>query len=225
MPSPPIITAAEARRWIPGLTGTTEDAELEILISAADGALANYCNYPEPEGEDTPNSRGKTLTRSDYSLYLSGSSLEPQVLRIGVFPLSPAGTAPTVSIDPDRIYPVSSQISAITDFEYLPVDLRAEGKFILRVGGKYGAWPTAWRSIKVVVNAGYDSGDAGFDDVPRDVEVACGLLVAHWWQLRHTSGLTNVSQAGGSAGLVSGAIPDNVKQLMEPYRLSGNWLG
>ena len=222
-----IITAEQARRWIPGLTGTSEDAILEDLIYSADAALAEYCNYPFPKTEDPPQSRGKTLLKIEYDLYLQGNPTEPQILRLGVLPMHSLHT-PLVWIDTDRVYPASSQLSSLTDFEYAAPDLKAKGMIILRPGGKYGSWPTTWRSIKVSSYFGYaddTSHAASYNDLPKDIEVACGLLVAHWWQQRHTNGLTNVSQAGGSAGLVSGAIPDNVKEIMKPYRLSGNWIG
>jgi len=221
-----IITAAEARRWIPGLTGTTEDTILEDLIDAADSALAEFLGYPYPRYEDPPDSRGRTLLKAIYHLYLEGNPAEPKMLRLGALPSGhPSDTIPTVHIDSSWVWGSDTQLTHGVDFDYAYPDLRADGRFVLRPGGSYGSWPTALRCIKVVTNLGYDAGETFFDDLPKDIQVACGLLVAHWWQLRHTSGLTNVSQAGGSAGLVSGAIPDNVKQLMEPYRISGNWLG
>jgi len=220
-----IITAAEARRWIPGLTGTTEDTILEDLIDAADSALAEFCGYPYPNSEDPPNSRGRTLMKANYYLYLEGNPAEPKMLRLGALPAHASASSPTVHIDSSWVWGSDTQITHGVDFDWNYPDLRGDGCFVLRPGGSYGSWPTEFRCIKVVVYLGYAVGGLTYDDLPKDIQVACGLLVAHWWQLRHTSGLTNVSQAGGSAGLVTGAIPDNVKQIMAPYRLSGNWLG
>jgi len=220
-----IITAAEARRWIPGLTGTTEDTILEDLIDAADSALAEFCGYPHPAYEDPPSSRGRTLLKTGYHLYLEGNPAEPKILRLGALPVHASETAPTVHVDSSWVWGSDTQITQGVDFDYNYPGLRGDGVFVLRPGGSYGSWPTTLRCIKVVVQLGYATGGLTYDDVPKDIQVACGLLVAHWWQLRHTSGLTNVSQAGGSAGLVTGAIPDNVKQMMAPYRLSGSWIG
>jgi len=220
-----IITAAEARRWIPGLTGTTEDTILEDLIDAADSALAEFLGYPHPVSEDPPASRGKTILKQTYHLYLEGNPSEPKLLRLGGLPIHASDTAPKVYIDSDWVWPATSELTDGTDYDWNYPDLRGDGCLVLRPGGSYGSWPTTLRCIKVQTPMGYATGGLTYDDLPKDIQVACGLLVAHWYQLRHTSGLTNVSQAGGSAGLVSGAIPDNVKQLMKPYRLSGNWLG
>ena len=220
-----IITAEQARRWIPGLTGTSEDAILEDLIDAADSALAEFLGYPYPASEDPPASRGRTLLKARYELYLEGNPAEPKILRLGALPVHASDTIPTVHIDSSWVWGSDTQLTHAVDFDYNYPDLRGRGVFVLRPGGSYGSWPTALRCIKVVVNLGYATGGLTYDDLPKDIEVACGLLVAHWWQQRHTNGLTNVSQAGGSAGLVTAAIPDNVKELMRPYRLSGDWLG
>ena len=219
-----IITAAEARRWIPGLTGTTEDTILEDLIDSADSALAEFCNYPSPRGEDPPDSRGKTLLKAPYMFFMEGDSFNPLLLRLPVYPLQ--NDAPIVNMDSSREYGASTLMVYDTDYEMMRPDTGGQtAALLLKPLGSYGSWSTSFRAIKVQIKAGYDVAGISYDDLPKDIQVACGLLVAHWYQLRHTSGLTNVSQAGGSAGLVSGAIPDNVKQLMEPYRLSGNWLG
>ena len=219
-----IITAAEARRWIPGLTGTTEDTILEDLIDAADSALAELCNYPYPRDEDPPNSRGKSLLKETYLFFLEGDALNPILLRLPVWPCG--GDTPSVHMDPSREYPASSLLGFGTDYEVLT--RVGGGQFaglLLKPSGAAGSWSTSYRSVKVLIEGGYSTLGIGYDDLPKDIQVACGLLVAHWWQLRHTSGMTNISQAGGSAGLVSGAIPDNVKEIMKPYRLSNSWVG
>lgn len=220
-----IITAAQARRWIPGLTGTSEDAILNDLIDSADSALAEYCNFPYCQGESPPDSQGKTLLKEGYQFFLEGDILNPLVLRLPVWPLS--GDTPTVHMDPSREYGASTLLVDGTDFEVLNVHSSGSqfAALLIKPKSSIGAWSTAFRSCRVQIQGGYSTLGIGYDDLPKDIQVACGLLVAHWYQLRHTSGLTNVSQAGGSAGLVSGAIPDNVKEIMKPYRLSGNWIG
>jgi hypothetical protein len=47
---PALIAAADVKRWLPGLTGTGEDALLTVLAAQAEDFAARWCGLPEVSG-------------------------------------------------------------------------------------------------------------------------------------------------------------------------------
>ena len=200
-----LITAAEARLFIPALTGTGSDTELDRLIASADAVLARWCGWP-------PAAAGGAATFEDvtYTDYLDGPSLTvPTALQLPVFPVQ---SVTSIAKDDQGDWSYSDTIAA-GDYT---LDGRT-GLVYLNPDASEG-WTSGVRAMKVVYVA-------GFATIPDDIKEACALLVAHWWGLRKNRGKQNASANGQNAGFRPETLPHNVVQLIAQYRRADLYIG
>lgn len=194
-----LITAAEARLFVPSLTGTAEDTNLDALILRADQVLAAWCGYRRADGGDF------TLESATYTAFLPGPG--GRRLRLPVYPIV---TLTSIEDDTDEVFDGTTNLVASTDY----VSRDAEGIVLLKTSAVHGAWST---SRQEVIKAVFD---AGWSTVPNAIKLATAMLVSHWHGLRHTAGLQSASnELGGTNAWRTEQIPDSVKQIIEPYRL------
>lgn len=198
-----IMSASEARVYIPGLTSTGEDATLTTLISRFDSLAASYCGFP------INNSGTHSLESKQYIEFLDGPG--GRELRLTVRPII---SIASVIDDPDLEYDDSTEI--IPDTQYTRYD--NEGRILLKDDAEKSPFSTARRAVRVDYTAGYSS-------VPETIKHACGVQVAHWFSTRASIGKTKVSQGGGSADILGYSLLDSSKQALQPYRLATAWVG
>ena len=199
-----IMTAAEARLYVRGITGTGEDSTLSTLISRADAVMASYVGLP-------PSTAGGVATLEDttITLYLDGSG--GQELRL---PYGPVLSVTSVHDSDDRIY-ASADLVAASDYELYGL----ESLIRLKDTSSHGYWSTGRRAIKVAAVI-------GFSTVPEDIKHAAGLQVAHWFQGRDHVGRKSINQGGGSITVNGLDLLPEVKQALNPYRQAGAiWVG
>jgi hypothetical protein len=197
-----LITAAEAREFIPGLDGTGEDTLINAYISAADNAIARYLGFPAYD------STGSIYTCEDqtYTLYLPGRdgqevSDDGRVLHTP----RPLVSVTTIHSDSDWAYGAGDLVSSddyLTDLE--------RGMVILKPSSTQGEWLTSWRAQKAVVVCGFSS-------PPEGLKLACKQLVAHWYLLRSRHGKTSVSALNDNESLRPETWPESVIQALTPY--------
>ena len=197
-----LITAAEARGFIPGLTGTAQDTQLDQYILRADRMLAGFCGYPLSDAGI------RTLEDVTYTRYLTGEG--GKFLRLG---LRPTASITSIYDDPIREYGASTLVAS--------GDYTSRGNLGLAElsnTATHGAWSDgAYRAIKATVVCGH----ATVDDALKQ---AVGMLVAHWYRVGVPM-LSKRSAGGGGrsaskAPLVNG-LPDEVRARIHDYRLGG----
>ena len=199
-----IMTAAEARLYVRGITGTGEDSNLSTLISRADAVFAAYVGLP-------PASAGGVATLEDttITLYLDGPG--GQELRL---PYAPILSVTSIHDSDDRLY-TSADLVASGDYELYG----DESLIRLKDDSAHGYWSTERRAIKIAAVI-------GFSTVPEDIKHAAGLQVAHWFQGRDHVGRKSISQGGGSITVNGLELLPEVKQALAPYRQAGAiWVG
>ena len=199
-----IMTAAEARLYVRGITGTGEDSNLSTLISRADALFAAYVGLP-------PATAGGVATLEDttITLYLDGPG--GQELRL---PYGPILSVTSIHDSDDRLYS-SADLVAASDYEVYG------DEFLIRLkdDSSHGYWSTTRRAIKVAAVI-------GFSTIPEDIKHAAGLQVAHSFQGRDHVGRTNINQGGGSIAVMGLELLPEVKQALAPYRQAGAlWVG
>lgn len=199
-----IMTAAEARLYVRGITGTGEDSNLSTLISRADALFAAYVGLPPATAGGVATLEDTTLT-----LYLDGPG--GQELRL---PYGPILSVTSVHDSDDRVYS-SADLVAASDYEVYG------DEFLIRLkdDSSHGFWGKERRAIKVVFVV-------GFSTIPEDIKHAAGLQVAHWFQGRDHVGRRSISQGGGSITVENLSLLPEVKQALAPYRQAGAlWVG
>lgn len=205
-----ILTPAELRDWIPGLSGTGQDTLLATLIARADALLAGWLGYPPVSAGTAP-----TIEDATYTLFLPG----PGGRRL-ILPVAPALSITSIEDDTQEEFDGVSELVASTDYV-----LRDEtgngnaGVVLLTVDSVHGAWSaTAARVIKVV-------GIFGFTAIPEPLKHAAILIAAHTYQQRATVGRQSIpSPTGGTIQPRSEALPEEAMTYAAPYRLWYRWV-
>jgi hypothetical protein len=198
-----LITAAEAREYIPGLASTGDDTQIGNLISAFDNAMAAYCGYPAYDAAGTLH----TFEDQTYTLYapddVSGASIseDAQVLHVP----RPLVSVTSIYEDEDWSYGAATEV-ANTNW----VLDKARGRIILYPESTHGEWSTEWRALKVTVVCGYAT-------VPESLKLAAKMLVGHWYQLRSRHGKQSLSGMNAQESLRPETWPDAVLQILSNH--------
>lgn len=197
-----LITAAEARDYIPGLTSTGEDTTLDKYILRADALMAAWCGYPAISATTAP-----TFEDVSYTHYFDGA--DGPALSLRVSPVQSITTAKTDSLGTwgydTTIASGDRTLDALEGVLYINPDA-SEG------------WLTGLRAIEVVYVAGYST-------IPEWLKSACGIYVANMWRLRKERGKTSVSAGGMNVNTRDEAMPAEVKQILAPHRLIEAFIG
>lgn len=201
-------TAAVVRGWIPSLGGTGEDTTLDLFIARADAVLASWCGFPAASQSVDP-----TMEATTYTHYLDGpTSTDPRLIRLPVRPV-----ASVTSVHQDDTGDASYATEIVSGDRVL--DDLAGTIWLTPDATSIGGWMTRRRAIKVVYSAGINTG------ADLRTVTAISMLVAHWWQARRSSGLSQVSMGDMSQAMVSGEIPAAVREVMWPLRMPEVGLG
>lgn len=194
-----LITAAEARGHIPQLTGTAEDALIDLWIARIGEVFARWCGYP-------PATAGASATMESaaYTRYFDG----------------PGGRELTLDV-----WPVTAVASIYDDagWSWAAADLVASGDYAILDGSTglvlltetatHGGWSGSRRAIKATFTAGYAT-------VPYALKMAAIVAVRNAWNLRAEQGRSNVSGGGVSLGLRDEELlSPAVRQALAPFRL------
>lgn len=194
-----LITAAEARLYLPGLTGTAEDTALDTLILRAGRVMAAWCGYPPASAGGQPSM--ETLAYTRYYDAPSGREL--------VLDVWPVTAITSIEDDPTLTWNGTEYLVASADYTLIE---GASGRLLLKNTATHAAWSEVEGALKVAFTAGWVT-------VPDAVKEACGFQVAHVWKDRPAIGASSVSQEGGSVQLHGFDLLPEVRTILEPYRL------
>lgn len=171
-----------------GITATTWDLELGVLVTRITKAIKSHC--------------GDAIEAADYVDDYDGYGQEELILDH-----RPVNSIAYIREDYSRAFAASSNVDTtlyacdFTDDETNPgivqfIDWRP---------------PRGKRNVRVSYNAGYAT-------IPADVVLACHMWIAHVFEQRKDRGLTNQSLGNRSYGLDLSEIPADVRKLLLPYR-------
>jgi hypothetical protein len=197
-----IATAAQARAYIRGLTGTSEDTTLDTLIARCDSLFASYLGFPPAAAGGDP-----TIEDVTYTLILDGPG--GRSLRLPVYPIQ---SITSIHDSGDRLYATEDLIPA-SDYTLYG----DEGIVWLDDDGTTSEWSTVKRGIKAIAVLGWAT-------IPDTIVHACCIQVAHWYSARDHIGRTNISQGGGSIAVRDLGLLPEVKQALAAHRLAASWV-
>lgn len=197
-----IMTAAEARLYIRGITGTGEDTNIDSLIARADALFAGYIGLPSP-------TVGKSNAGRQHPHHLSDGP-GSQYLQL---PFLPVQSITSIHDNDERDYG-SLDLVASGDYDLFG----DEGLVRLKDDSAHGTFSDIKRAIKVVAVIGYTT-------IPQAIKHAAGLQVAHWFQGRDHVGRTSVAQGGGTIDVHDLGLLHEVREALQPYRQASLWVG
>mgnify|MGYP003131955571 CR=1 FL=1 len=198
-----LLDAATVREYIPSLTGTGEDSQIDSFIARFSGLAAAYMGFPAPTVGGN-----STLEVATYTQYFNGPGTKYLHL-----PVVPVTGITSIHVDMDRKYG-SDKLVDSGDYDLYG----DEGLVSLKIDSVQGVFDAGRRSIKVVYTA-------GFSTTPMAIKHACGLQVAYWYSGRHHVGKTSVSQGGTSGNLATLELLPETKQSLNPFRLASSFVG
>ncbi len=204
-----IVTAEEARAYIPTISGTGSDALLNTLIARFDSIAGAYMGFPKQD--DGTHS----IESGTYTEYLDGGIDAPDGRELMLM-VRPVVSITSLFDDPDQHYDDSADQIASTDFILYGI----QGRLVLRNDKTDTQFSGTRRGVRVIYVAGYTS-----STMPQAIEHACCLQVAHWFNARGHIGKSNVSSAGQSAAVMNLSLLPEVKEALAAYRLPSTWVG
>ena len=203
-----LMTAPEARVYLPSIGGTAIDSDLVTMIARFDAVAADWCGFPEAPGGTV--GAAKTLESASYVLYLDGPDpSDSSLLYLDIWPVTAIAS---IYSDPIREYGAATLVAA-SDYTLFG----AQG--LVELSANSGeTWSTRKRAIKATITA-------GFSTVPSDLKHAAGIQVAHWFRNRGVIGQKSISQRGTSTTVSGLSLLPEVKQVLATYMLPGGSIG
>jgi hypothetical protein len=200
-----LLSAAEARAWLPSLTGPAEDTTIDTFISRMDGIIAEYLGFPPASTGAAP-----TADSATYTLYSDAGGYPVRVAEGGTvlrLPARPVTSVTSIHIDPLWEHGASTLVAS-TDYV---IDGDA-GEVRLKPTRTLGAFSTGPRVVKVVCVAGYST-------TPGWLEEAAGLTFRHAWGRRHTGSAPEVAQGDATVRVSVADIPPDAREILDPHRI------
>tara|TARA_Y100001963_G_C6666384_1_gene392938 strand:+ start:153 stop:761 length:609 start_codon:yes stop_codon:yes gene_type:complete len=196
-----MVSAATLRTYLPEITGTLADSDLNDLLERVECAAARYFGWVKPDGADDPQ-----LLAAAYTFYLNGPMFgNPSVLQI---PIRPVNSITSIHSDPNRQYTADTQISS-DDFDLDSL----LGQAILDPVNATDSFEYAFRAIKVVANCGYTT-------LPADLEHAICVWASQLHRNKATQGKESITQRAATVSISPKSMPPEVKEYLAPFRES-----
>ncbi len=202
-----IVENTLLKEYLPEIQGSGIDAELTALISRVETAIARYLSFPEVTQSSTV--MGPTLDSHAYTFHIDGPQyMNPMVLQL---PVKPVTAITSIHSDPDRQYTSDTLIDASTyTFN------KHTGQVFLDPISATNTFDRGFRAIKAVVTAGFTTATA-----PHDLKHAICVWASQIQRNKSAQGRNSISQRGGSITASPKTIPEEVKELLYPFRVFG----
>lgn len=178
---------------------TAADTELQNLLDRVEAVVADFLGFPKPASSVTT----ATLSATNYVLYFDRpSASDPLMLQLNVKPIN---SLTSVYVDVNREYKTSDALN----LSNIDVDA-VNARLIIRPKSSDN-FERGFRAIKVTCNAGYS-------EAPDDLQHAICVLASQIQRAKQNQGKDQLSQQGVSVKLSKRSIPDEVKQILFPFR-------
>ena len=196
-----MVSAATLKTYLPEITGSLADSDLNDLLERVECATARYFGWVKPDGANDPQ-----LLAATYTFYLNGPTFgNPSVLQI---PIRPVNSITSIHSDPNRQYTDDTQISS-DDFDLDSL----LGQAILDPVNATDSFEYAFRAIKVVANCGYTT-------LPADLEHAICVWASQLHRNKATQGKESITQRAATVSISPKSMPPEVKEYLAPFRES-----
>jgi hypothetical protein len=196
-----LVSLSTFKEYLPEVAGSDSDTELQNILDRVESAIAGYIGFPRflSSGNVQP-----VLEDQTYTLYIDHSLPDlPYVLPL---PIRPVVSVTSWHSDIDRLY---GSDTLVPSDEY---DLDKENGRIIIKSTSGEAIEQGYRANKVVVVA-------GFENPPDDLEHAICVYGAHLQRAKSSQGKKSTTQRNVTIALSDRTMPQEVKDLVNPYRV------
>ena len=204
-----LLTAAEARVYLPALSGTAEDSTLDTLIARVGAAVARYLGYPPATVGANP-----TVESASYTLYsgphLGGVEVSEDGRRL-YLPVRPLTAIASIYDDPNEEYGAATLLGS-SDYAIVGDD----GEVRLKPLATWGGFSDVPFSVKIACTAGYTS-------VPAEINHAAGLTVAHVYARRAAAGGESIDASGTRIAFERVNLPTPAREVLDQLRSARGW--
>jgi len=172
-------------------TETSQDTLVEGFINSCSSLSENYCNRKFREVEHTERFNGVGITEILLSHW-------------------PINSITSIHVDDKRQFGVDNLLDP-SNYEVFN-DETGDGFIVERFDAIF---PRARKNIQVIYKAGY----VAFDDVPADLQLACKIAVAFYYEQQQQKNWTfsNKSKGEENITLIQG-LPESSTLILDNYK-------
>ncbi len=203
----PMVTVTTLKQYLPEVSGNTANTDLEALLDRVEAAVARYMGWRKPDNLSSPR-----MLSSTHTLYLDGPTYQdPQVLQL---PIRPVQSVSSIHSDVDRQYNSDTLIDNTT----YSLDKQL-GQVILDPITATDTFERGYRAIKVICEAGFAN-----NTLPSDLEHGICVWASQLHRNKATQGKDSISQRGATVSITAKQMPQEVKEILAPFRESNQIL-
>ena len=198
-----MVTVSTLKEYLPEVTGTTANTDLESLLDRVEAATVRYMGWPKPSSLASPR-----LLETAYTFFLNSPTNErADVLQL---PIRPIQSITSIHSDVNRQYNSDSLIDAST----YSLD-KYEGRVILDPVDATDTFEKGYRAIKVVCQAGYAN-----NELPSDLEHGICVWASQLHRNKATQGKNSITQRAATVSISPKTMPPEVKEILASFRES-----
>lgn len=196
-----LVTTDILKEYLPEISGSNADTELSNLLDRVEAAIARWLGFPAPDSSNTP-----TLAVSTYTIYID--SYWYNDISVLQLPIRPVVSITSVHADPDRAYTADTEVKSN---EY-DID-KQQGLLIIKPDTSTVGFTNSYRGNRVI-------GTFGFTLFHKDLVHAVCVYASQLHRAKSSQGKKSQSVRNATTTYMPNQIPDEVKQLLYPYRSS-----
>ena len=198
-----MVTVTTLKQYLPEITGTTANTDLEALLDRVEAATARYMGWRKPDNLASPR-----MLASTHTFYLDGPTNEdPQVVQL---PMRPVQSITSLHSDVDRQYGSDTLISAST----YALD-QYKGQIILDPITATDTFDRGFRALKIVCEAGFSN-----SNLPADLEHGICVWASQLHRNKATQGKDSITQRAATVSISPKSMPPEIKEILAPFRES-----
>lgn len=194
-----MVSAATLKTYLPEVTGSGADTDLDSLLERVECAIARYFGWVKPDASADPQ-----LLAATYTFYLNGPTFgNHAVLQL---PIRPTNSITSIHSDVNRQYTTDTQLDS-GDFDLDGL----LGQAILDPVNASDGFDRGFRAIKVVANCGYTA-------LPADLEHAVCVWASQLQRNKANQGKDSITQRAATVSISPKSMPPEVKEMLAPFR-------
>lgn len=196
-----LVTTDILKEYLPEISGTGANTELTNMLDRVESVVARWLGFPSPDSSNTP-----TLSVSTYTVYVDSYWFDDiSVLQL---PIKPVVTITSVHADSDRKYGADTEVHS-DEYE---IDSQ-QGLLIIKPDTSTVGFVNAYRGNKIV-------GTFGYTLFHKDIVHAVCVFASHLYRAKSSQGKKSQSVRNANTTYSPNTMPDEVKQILYPYRSS-----